>query len=81
MEHHGVTFIECNRSDAHAQLAALRRRLRERGVPARLLRSREEASLHLLLVEGDIAAHDDTLRDCRLWRFEEAPTPNGEARG
>ncbi|MDZ7800374.1 MAG: hypothetical protein U5K81_06230 [Trueperaceae bacterium] len=81
MEHHGVTFIECNGPGAHAHLAALRRRLRERGVPARLLRSREEASLHLLLIEGDIAADEDTLRDCRRWRFEDAPAANGEARG
>ncbi len=66
-----VTFIERSGTDADARLAALAARLRGSGVAVRLLRSREQADLALLVVEGDPPLATNDVAGARVWRFEE----------
>lgn len=66
-----VTFVERSGTDADARLAALAARLRGSGAAVRLLRSREQADLALLVVDGDPALTADDVAGARVWRFEE----------
>ena len=66
-----VTFVERSGTDADARLATLAARLRGEGATVRLLRSREQTGLALIVVEGDPALTPDDVADARVWRFEE----------
>jgi hypothetical protein len=67
-----VTFVERSGPDADARLATLSARLRSEGTAVRLLRSRQQADLALLVVEGDPPLATDDVAGARVWRFEEA---------
>lgn len=67
-----VTFVERSGTDAAVQLTGLARRLRTSATPVRLLRSRDEAELYLLVVDGAPDLSPDDVADARVWRFEEA---------
>lgn len=67
-----VTFVERSGVDAEAQLTGLARRLRAAATPVRLLRSRDEAELYLLVIEGAPDLAPDDAAGARVWRFEEA---------
>lgn len=70
-----VTFVERAGDDAGAHLASLRDRLRLRGVQARLLCSRDQDALRLLVVDGELAAGEAALDGCRTWRFRACAGP------
>ncbi|NBC94890.1 MAG: hypothetical protein GVY27_00895 [Deinococcus-Thermus bacterium] len=76
-----VTFVELGGPDAAATLDRLRARLASAGAPSRLLVSRDEADLHLLVVDGDPPLEGDETRGARVWRFREAQRPAASARG
>lgn len=65
-----LTFVERGGGGARPALEALRSRLRADGLAVRLLRSRDDADLHLLLVEGDPALDPADVEGARVWRFE-----------
>lgn len=66
-----VTFVERAGADADRRLAGLADRLRADGAVVRVLRSREQHDLALLVVEGDPPLAPDDLADARVWRFVE----------
>ena len=76
-----VTFVELGGPDAGVALERLRARLAAAGTASRLLVSRDEAGLHLLVVDGDPPLAGDETRRARVWRFREAPRTDASARG
>jgi hypothetical protein len=76
-----VTFVELAGPNAGATLARLRARLAAAGARSRLLTSRDEADLHLLVVDGDPPLGEDETRGARVWRFREAQGTGAAARG
>lgn len=70
-----VTFVERAGNDAEGYLASLRERLRDRGVRARLLCSRDQDALRLLVVHGELETDEATLDGCRTWRFRTCAGP------
>jgi hypothetical protein len=64
-----VTFVERAGPDAGAALERLRARLAAAGTASRLLASRDEADLHLLVIEGDPPLADEEVAGARVWRF------------
>ncbi|MEX2500955.1 MAG: hypothetical protein WD336_01155 [Trueperaceae bacterium] len=73
------TFVERSGPHAADRLTDLRGRCRAAGLPADLLRSRDDRSLWLLVVGGepDLTAHD--LDGARTWRFETVDATSRDA--
>ena len=65
-----VTFVERAGPDAEATLRELAGRLRAQAFDADLLRSRDEAHLHLLVAHGDPVLTPADRDGARVWRFE-----------
>jgi hypothetical protein len=76
-----VTFVELRGPSAAATLGRLRARLASAGTTSRLLVSRDEADLHLLVVDGDPPLERDVAHAARVWRFREAQGADASARG
>jgi hypothetical protein len=66
-----VTFVERGGPDAGVALARLQERLAATGTASRLLASRDEADLHLLVIHGDPALSRDEADGARVWRFRD----------
>lgn len=73
-----VTFVERGGSGAREALRELRDRLVSAGTSARLLVSRDDDSLYLLVVEGGPAVEPSLERTGgRTWRFREVDADGG----
>lgn len=73
MDSRAVTFVERGGPGARGALSSLRDRLLASGRPARLLASRDQEALYLLVVEGEPEPDSPELEGARTWRFREAP--------
>lgn len=69
-----VTFVERSGPNAEAILRELRARLDASSLPARLVRSVDDADLSLLIIDGDAELAPADHDGARVWRFEEAAT-------
>jgi hypothetical protein len=76
-----VTFVELGGPDAGATLARLRTRLAAAGASSRLLVSRDQADLHLLVVDGDPPLDGEDACAARVWRFRETGPADAPTRG
>lgn len=76
-----VTFVEIGGPDAEATLERLRARLAAAGTSSRLLVSRDDADLHLLVVDGDPPLERDETRGAKIWRFRETHRREASTRG
>lgn len=75
MDFGAVTFVERGGAGARDALRALQERLEATGLASRLLASRDDDSLHLLLIEGDPSLSGPEAEGARTWRFRDVPGP------
>lgn len=78
MDEGSVTFVERGGADARQALRVLQERLDALGCRSRLLASRDERDLHLLMIEGDPLLSEAERDRARTWRFRDAASDGAD---